>query len=132
MFRELRTILALFLCLSVLLSGCITANTAIFKPEPDSGGDWVIRVLGGFIDGSIASVISVNITLAATDLLEGGGTYGEWMAVYMGTLLVSWIGILLADTAIRSSLPYRKAYYQDKDAEEETTEADEEPSEESP
>ncbi len=118
MFREVRTLLILFLCLSVLLSGCITANTAIFKPEPDSNGDWVARALGGFGD-----------VVFITSLLVAGGHPG-YKNPASSSLLT--IGSIIVDVIIRNTLSYRKADYQEKEAEEAATESEEESSEQSP
>lgn len=117
--KGLKTFLALLLCLSVLLSGCITMGTEMFKSEPRSVGDWVIRVWGGLVDLTLVSI--------AAEYAE----YTKNEAAFYGIFVGGGIDILLVDIAMRNELSYRKAYYQDKESEEEATKPDEESSEES-
>ncbi len=136
----MKTHLVLFLCLSVLLSGCITANTAIFKPEPGSNGDALFRMWGGFWDLAFCIVTGTALgSLIYNTTKEPGPSHGmqglsnlqhHLFLVVAGALAGLWvsIGLIYADVAWRDSLPYRKAYYQDKEAEEETTEPEEGPS----
>ncbi len=127
MFRELRTLLVLVLCLSVLLSGCITAYTAISKPEPDSREDIVARVVGGVVDffffgiGEMALLYETGVFSE----LKGWDQLDPAISVF----LLFAIGTILIDVVIRDSLSYRRAYFQDKESHEETTEPEEEPSE---
>ncbi len=80
----MKALLLLLLCLSVLLSGCITANTAIFKPEPDSGGDWVARILGGYFDFGVGFVVMGLGTIVDP---EGAINPGSWYPGYFKTSL---------------------------------------------
>ena len=111
----MRTPLLIFLCLSVLLSGCVTANSAIFKPEPGSSGDLLVRIAGGFTDGVIA--------LAPIYLLEYEIDSSSGMLESFGPVvpLLIYLGIFVFDFAISAALPYRGAYYEDKEAEEGAT-----------
>ena len=119
--KGLKTFLALLLCLSVLLSGCITMGTEMFKPEPRSVGDWVIRVWGGLVDFSIP--IAVSDAFSDPDYSESiyvsGGTGDEDIYVFV----LGGILLIIADIALHSTLPYRKAYHEKRESEEEATEA---------
>jgi hypothetical protein len=56
----MRKFLALFLCAAVLLSGCMTANVAIFKPKRGGAGEAAalfVGVLGDLIPASAAAAI---------------------------------------------------------------------------
>ncbi len=129
----MRTYLALLLCLSVLLSGCIAVNTAIFKPEPDSGGDWAVRVLGGWGDFAIGCGLGMGITDEVMNLTDYTLTLYEYLALVNLLIVAGAVGTTLTDVVIRNALPYRKAYYEAKKSEEEATDyPEEEPSEESP
>jgi hypothetical protein len=126
----MKTLLALLLCLFVLLSGCITANTVIFEPEPDSGGDWFVRIWGGIWDGAFGGL--AGLIVAA--MLSGSDFGPSWIhssEAAQGVDIGMGLGIFILipiDVVIGNSLPYRKAYFQDKEVEEETTEPDEESS----
>jgi hypothetical protein len=115
----MRTHIVIFMCFSTLLSGCMTANTALFKPEPDSGGDWIIRILGGIIDIDVGmySVLYLGYEVDP----QRGWLYSSppgW-AYPVGILCA--VLITATDVAIRNSLPYRKAFYQNREAENENT-----------
>ncbi len=120
----MKTYLVLFLCLSVLLSGCITANTAIFEPEPDSGEDWAVRVLGGWGDFALGYGLGMGITHIVMLIDNTGPSWPSYEYIYLADFLIlaGSIGTILTDVVIRNALPYRKAYYQDKETEEKTTE----------
>lgn len=107
----MKTLLSLILCFSVLLSSCITANTAVLEPEPDSSGDWAIRVVGGI--GDIYFGMGIGLLLFNQTGAGKGRTLQE--ALGTSTLLITLfsVGTIGADVVIRNSLPYRKAYYQD-------------------
>jgi len=120
-----RTLLAMLLCLALLLSSCITANTAYYKPEPASGEDLFNRMVGGFLD---IGLTSGALYLAAIPAKCAGRTERpECGFLALATLAVPFL-VLGADLVISDSLPYRKAYYEKKEAEDETMEPEEEPS----
>ena len=111
----MRTPLLIFLCLSVLLSGCVTANSAIFKPEPGSSGDLLVRIAGGFTDGVIALA---PIYLLVLEPYERGSSSGMVKAFGPGGPLFIYLAIFVFDFASTAALPYRRAYYEEKEAEE--------------
>lgn len=117
----MRILLALILCLSVLLFGCITANSAIFKPKPGRAGDVALSVWGGLIDFSIP--IAVSDAFSDPDYSESiyvsGGTGDEDIYVFV----LGGILLIIADIALHSTLPYMKAYHEKRESEEEATEA---------
>ena len=121
----MKTHLALFLCLSVLLSGCITAATDLIKPEPDSGADVFWRFIGGWWDVEIAAG---PFLFAA--IIIGARLSDEARGALLIAALLAPIGLILGDTAMRNALPYRKAYYEAKESEEKAMDyPEEEPSE---
>ncbi len=121
----MKIFLALCLCLSVLLSGCITANTSIFKPEPDSGGDVFWRIIGGWWDVEFTT----GPLIILWTILYYQQSNNEARNALLIAALLAPIGLILADVGMRNALPYRKAYYEKKETEEETPELVEEPSE---
>ena len=53
----MKTYLAVFLCLSVLLSGCMTANRAISNPRPGSAAGGLLNMWGLVGDIGLAALI---------------------------------------------------------------------------
>ena len=108
---------ALMLCFSVLLSGCISANTAMFTPEPDSGGDTFTKIWGGIWNLEFFWAIPIIVASVST------GSFGRkelspeqqfQLTIVAVSATLATVGIFSADIAIRNSLPYRKAYYERK------------------
>ncbi len=102
----MRTPLLLLLCLSVLLSGCITTTTAIFEPEPNSGGDWCARLWGGLADASLATLATYIAYRAALGGLAGSSVPKKiWIGTVFGLMAIP------CDVAIANSLRYRQVDY---------------------
>lgn len=112
----MKTHLVLFLCLSVLLSGCITMTTDVFKPEPDGAGDLVVRVSGGYFNIGFGFVTGLFLgytldpegTVPSGTLVPGPPPWSLWAGLGLT------IGLIAIDVAGRNTLPYRKAYYEMK------------------
>ena len=106
----MKTLLALFLCLSVLLSSCVTASTAIFRPDPeeDRAADTALGVLGLIGDGFIGAGVTYLIFAPECGALIQN-TYdlgqGLLLAFAYGSIASTTLAI---DVAIRDVLPYRK------------------------
>jgi len=116
----MRTNLALLLCLSVLLSGCMTVmtNQAIEPVGLGLFGDMAIA-------GGITFLIVVPTGLDAKwkredpQLFHGFLPSSETNAIFG----IACLGIMFTDAVMM--LSYRKAYYEKKEAEEEATEPEE-------
>jgi len=113
-----RTFIAMLLCLSVLLSGCISMNTAMFKPKPDGAGDIVFAIWGGYWNIQIITGSSIGIAWAADEVLKL--RYDVAVLIGCMSFVSLFAGIFSADISIRNSMQYRFDF--------QDTEPDEEPS----
>lgn len=110
----MKLFIVLLLCLSVLLSSCISMNTAMFKPKPDSSGDKFLAGWGGFWNMEISMYGAMGITWAGAASLNLESDVAFFIACMSFVSLFE--RILSADISYRNSMLYRY-YSQDTEAE---------------
>ena len=130
----MRTHLALFLCLSVLLSGCMTANTIIFQPEPKSGRRLVAQIVGGIGDAiivvGIVHLLRDEYRKAAEDMVRRSNpeSLGEAIAgLGVSSLLLigaTYVALAIPDILLSSSIQTENKTEPDKEPSEEDKKGD--------
>ena len=79
----MKTHLAVFLCLSVLLSGCMTANSAISNPRPGSAAEDLLNMWG------LVGDIGISVGLAAL-IVFPTGLWDKWKREDESKSVVGW------------------------------------------
>ena len=106
--------LAFFLCLSVLLSGCMTANTCIFRPEPKSCGRITAQIYGGIGDAIIVCGIVyalrdeysefANHMTGTTEPEDFGESITRGAAIFGILGILTYVALAVPDILISSAI----------------------------
>ncbi len=74
----MKTHLALFLCVSLLLSGCVTANMALIGPKRKSEAESLLRIIGVIGDGLITTAVTIAVINANTGAKPAANAPWTW------------------------------------------------------
>ena len=101
-----RAFLALLLCVSVLLSGCMTTGTLIFRPERGSAGNTAVQAVGWTLDAATAVGTIVQPWLKEeSELSPEEAKMRILLPMFSFTFPILFILIALPDYLIANAIP---------------------------